>query len=121
MFMNDNPNNTDSNGKTMPHNGKFLSDYVLKNRINRAELARKMNVSNTSVYQYAESPTLQMGILWKASLALDFNFIAELGELLPVKHVSLREKELQEQVETLKKELEQLNIEIGVYKNIIRK
>ena len=113
--------NPDSAGKTMPHNGNLLTNYVLNNKINRADLARKMNRSNTSIYQYAESPSLQMGILWKISLILNHNFIAELGEKLPVKYVTAREKELQAQLETLQKELDRLNIELSVYKNIMVK
>jgi len=130
--MNDNTNNTDVTVKTMPHNGKVLTDYVLTNRINRAELARKMNVSNTSVYQYAESPSLQMNILWKASLALNHNFVAELGELLPVEYSTKRETELENKIKAMEtelemktsiyeKQIEKLNIELSVYKSIVGK
>lgn len=130
--MNDNTNNTDGTGKTMPHNGKVLTNYVLNNRINRAELARKLNKSNTSVYQYAESPSLQMNILWKASLALNHNFIAELGELLPVEYSTKRETELENKIKAMEtelemktsiyeKQIEKLNIELSVYKSIVGK
>lgn len=113
--------NTDNTLEAMPHNGKLLTNYLLNNQIVRAKLARKLNISNTSVYQYAESSSLQMHILWKASIALNHNFIAEVGEKLPVDYITTREKELQEQVETLQKELERLNIELEVYKNIVGK
>jgi len=113
--------NIDNLGKAMPHNGKLLTDYVLNNRINRAELARKLNKSNTSVYQYAESPSLQMNILWKASLALDHNFVAELGDLLPVAHRSKHETELENKIITLETELEKLKFELSIYKNIVGK
>ena len=119
--MKNNANDINNAEKAMPHNGKLLADYIQNNRINRAELARKLNKSNTSVYQYAESPSLQMNILWKTSLALNYNFLAELGELLPVNYITVREKELQKQVETLQRELEKLNIELGAYKNIVGK
>lgn len=112
---------TDIEVKIMPHNGKTLENYVLSSGINRAELARKMNVSNTSVYQYAESPSLQMSILWKASLALNHNFVAQLGEILPIGYLTKREKELENQVADLQKEMEKLNIELSVYKSIVGK
>lgn len=126
--MSDTTNTTDITAKTMPHNGKLLANYILDNRINRAALARKLNKSNTSVYQYAESPSLQMHVLWKVSLALNHNFVAELGASLPVEYVTPKElelqnqiKALQEQIEGLKKEIEHQQIEIGVYKNIVGK
>ena len=115
-----------------PHNGKFLQDYIKKNGVNRAELARKLNVSNTTVYQYAESSSLQLSVLWKASLALNHNFVAELSELLPVEYSSKRETELKNKIKVLETELEiktsiyekmieKLNIELLEYKNIVAK
>jgi len=115
-----------------PHNGKFLQDYIKKNGVNRAEMARKMNVSNSTVYQYAESPTLQLSVLWKASLALNHNFLAELGELLPVEHSTKREAELEKRIKELEieleiktsiyeKQIERLNVELSGYKNTMGK
>ena len=115
-----------------PHNGKFLQDYIKKNGVNRAGMARKMNVSNSTVYQYAESPTLQLGVLWKASLALNHNFVAELGELLPVAYSSKREAELEKRIKELEieleiktsiyeKQIEKLNFELSGYKNTVGK
>ena len=119
--MNTNIMSADETKNNMPHNGKFLTDYVLKNDINRAALARKMNVSNTSVYQYAGSPSLQMSILWKASIALNHNFVAELGELLPVKHKTGNEIQLEEEIKALEARMEKLNLELSVYKDVISK
>lgn len=115
-----------------PHNGKFLQNYIKKNGVNRAGMARKMNVSNTTVYQYAESSSLQLSVLWKASLALNHNFVAELGELLPIEYSSKREAELENKIKELTAELEiktsiyeklieKLNIELSGYKNIAGK
>jgi len=111
-----------------PHNGKFLQNYIKKNGVNRAEMARKMNVSNSTVYQYAESPTLQLNVLWKASLALNHNFVAELGELLPIAHNSKREADLEKRIKELEIELEiktsiyekqidKLNVELSGHRN----
>ena len=119
--MNTNIMSADETKNNMPHNGKLLTDYLLKNDINRAGLARKMNVSNTSVYQYAGSPSLQMSILWKASIALNHNFVAELGELLPVKHKTGSEIQLEEEIKALEAQLEKLNLELSVYKDVISK
>ena len=119
--MNTNIMSPDETKNNMPHNNKLLTDYLLKNDINRAGLARKMNVSNTSVYQYAGSPSLQMSILWKASIALNHNFVAELGELLPVKHKTGNEIQLEEEIKALEARIEKLNLELSVYKDVISK
>jgi len=113
---------------THPHNGKLLSNFILKNKINRAELARQMDISTTSVYKYAQSYSLQLGILWKASLALNHNFIAELGALLAVDYITPHEEVLQNElkakqieIEVLQKQIEHLSIENSVYKSIVGK
>ena len=106
---------------TFPHNGQLLTNFILKNRINRVELAPKMNIAPPTIYNYVNSRTLQMKVLWNASLALNHNFVAYLGELLPVEYVTKKEKELQLQVESLQKEIEKLNVELSVYKSIVGK
>lgn len=125
-------NDTTPVSDSYPHNGKLLQNYIKKNGVNRAAMARKMNVSNTTVYQYAESSSLQLSVLWKASLALNHNFVAELGELLPVEYNNKHEAELENKIKALEMELEiktsiyekhieKLNMELSVYKNKAKK
>ena len=104
-----------------PHNGNMLKEYFTKHAVNCAEIARQMGVSGSSVFQYFESQSLQLGILWKASLALNHNFVAELGEKLSVDYVTAREAALQNQVESLETELEKVKFELSIYKNIVGK
>ena len=130
--MDNTTKNDIENANSCPHTGKLVESFIFKNRINRSELARQMNVSSTSVYQYAKSSSLPLGILWKISLLLDHNFVAEIGEMLPVQYASKREKELEQRIKTLEKKLEtqldtyekqieRLSMEVSVYKNIVGK
>ncbi|HRZ98372.1 MAG TPA: hypothetical protein P5084_12520 [Paludibacter sp.] len=107
--------------ESYPHNGNILLRFLLDNKINRSAIARKMNISTSTMYQYAESPSLQLSILWKVSMATKHNFIAELGERLPVEYVSKRESELIKQLDDVKSELEKVKFELAVYKNIVGK
>lgn len=104
-----------------PNIGKVLADYFKKQSINRSKLSKQLSVPGPSIVRYMEKETLQFKTIWNISVALNHNFIAEMGEKLPVDYVTIREKELQKQVETLQKELEKVNIELGVYKNIVGK
>ena len=104
-----------------PHIGKMLAAYFANISLNRAKLSRQLKLADSSVLRYLQRDSMQFKTLWNISIALNHNFIAEMGEKLPVDYVTTREKELQEQVETLQKELEKLNIELGVYKNIVGK
>lgn len=104
-----------------PNIGKVLADYLKKHSINRSKLSKQLSVPAPSVARYMEKETLQFKTIWNISIALNHNFIAEMGEKLPIEHITARETALQNQVETLQKELEKLNIELSVYKNIVGK
>lgn len=104
-----------------PHNGKLLQGYLTSHNIRIVDLARGMKVASPTVFQYFNSQSLQLNIWWKISQALNHNFLAELAEQLPVEHITAREKELQNQIDALQKELEKTNIELSVYKNIMGK
>jgi transcriptional regulator with XRE-family HTH domain len=114
-------NNLALKGKTkdgFQHNGKMLAEYFELNSINKAALSRKMGMTPSTIQKYLESESLQFRILWKISIALKHNFLAELTAQLPKDIVdpikSARESELE-------KELEKVKFELSIYKNIVGK
>lgn len=109
------------NADEYPNIGSVLANFFKKHSINKSKLATQLNVPNTSVTRYVARDTLQFMTLWNISISLNHNFIAELGELLPVEFVTKRELLLQKQIDALQKDLEKLNIELSVYKNIVGK
>jgi transcriptional regulator with XRE-family HTH domain len=102
-----------------PHIGTFLRTYFTKNHINRAELSRKMNVSTTATARYMNQESLQFGILWKISIALNRNLIADLASRLPIPFTSARERELEKELQTLQQEMSDLKIENRTYKSLL--
>ena len=104
-----------------PHNGEVFKKYFTENNVNRAKLARQLGVTPTTVMRYFDSQSLQLGILWKTSQVLKHNFVAELGEQLMVDYTTAHEIELENQLTELKKQVEKMEIELSVYKNIILK
>jgi len=114
-------NSTVQPSASCPHIGKLLADYFEGISLNRAKLSRQLKLADSSVLRYLERDSMQLKTLWNISIALNHNFIAGLGEKLSVNYVTFRETELQNKVEELQKELEKLNIELSVYKNIVGK
>jgi transcriptional regulator with XRE-family HTH domain len=100
------------------HNGKMLAEYFESHSINKAALSRKMGMAPSTIQKYFESESLQFRILWKISVAIKHNFLAELTFQLPSEVVdqikSARELELEE-------ELEKVKFELSIYKNIVGK
>ncbi|MBV5283467.1 MAG: hypothetical protein JZU53_13685 [Paludibacter sp.] len=114
-------NSTTPKSKTkegFQHNGKMLAEYFESNSINKAALSRKMGMSPSTIQKYFESESLQFRILWKISVAIKHNFLAELTAQLPSEVVdpikSARELELEQ-------ELEKVKFELSIYKNIVGK
>jgi hypothetical protein len=102
-----------------PHIGSYLAQHFAKDGINRNELARQMGVANSTTTSYMKRQSLQFGILWKISLALKYNFIADLGSRLPIEFVSARERELEMKLEALQQEINELKIENRTYKEVL--
>jgi hypothetical protein len=104
-----------------PNIGKVLADYLKKASINRSKLSKQLSVPGASINRYIEKDTLQFKTLWNISVALNHNFIAEMGEKLPVEFTTQRETKLNEQIESLQNELEKTKFELSIYKNIVGK
>lgn len=104
-----------------PHVGKMLAEFLATQPLNITQVARKLKMSQTTLTRSIDKYTLQFKVMWDISVALNRNFIAELGEKLPVDFVTSREKELQEQLQEKQKEIEKLNMELSIYKRIMEK
>jgi len=118
-----------------PHAGNIVEKYLREHVSNQSRFARQMGVMPSTIRQYFSSDSLQMGILWKLSLITNHNFILEIGSKLPIDYdtpgvINLQQQldAKQQEIEILKteiaalqKQVEHLNIEVSVYKNIVGK
>jgi hypothetical protein len=107
--------------KDMPHNGGLLAKYITEQHTVKAALAREMGVTPSGINTYLIRNSLQTGIWWRASLALQHNFIAELGEILPVDYETKAEAKLREELAQLQKEVDELRLKLSVYESIMKK
>lgn len=67
-----------SSSKSHPHLGNLIATYMVKNRITKAEAARKMGVTPTEVGKYLHRPSLQFHVLWNFCMALQHDFLADI-------------------------------------------
>ena len=104
-----------------PDSGKMLTDYFSNHSVILSKLAKQLKWETSSLRRYLNTDTMQIKALWDLSIALNHNFIAEQAAKLPVEFISDKEKALQSQIDDLQKQLEHLNIELAVYRNIVGK
>jgi hypothetical protein len=102
-----------------PHIGQFLRQYFSKNGVNRAQLSRELGVSNSASTGYMKQESLQFGILWKMSVALNYNLLADLASRLPIPFASPREALLEIELKALQEEIKELQIENKTYKSLL--
>jgi hypothetical protein len=63
--------------------GKILADFLVKNRISKAELGRRINRNGLSVINYTFNVSIQTGILLDICHAVKHNFFRDIADQLP--------------------------------------
>ena len=98
--------------------GNFVRWHIEQNKIKKLSIAKYLDVSPTTLNQYFKQSSFQFSILWRISLAVKHNFIMELGEKLNIAYETKAEKELKAQLLQKEKEIEKLETQLEVYKQI---
>jgi hypothetical protein len=103
-----------------PHIGQFLRRYFAKNDVNRAAVARELDVAESTATRYLTQESLQFGILWKISVATNHNLLADLASRLPIAFATPREIALETELKAVQEELDALKLENKIYKDLLR-
>ena len=111
-----------------PHNGQLLKEAIEERGMTINSFAQYIGASQPGIAYSTTRESLQIQVLWKLGLALERNLIAEIGDDFPIRFTTTREKELLAEQEKLiagqnelKREIEKLNIQIEVYKEVLKK
>ena len=88
-----------------PHIGQFIRAKLRELHVSSPEAARRLGVSTSAVHAYYKQPSLQFGIIWKLSMALNYDLLSDLisnyPPNFPVK-TDPRIAELEKEVEILR-------------------
>ena len=108
-------------GEKYPLIGNFIHYHIVHHKIKKADVARQLGILPTGLNDYFKRESLQFAILWKLSLVLQHNFIAQLGEYVPFPYESKREKALKEELAEKNIHIQKLETQLEVLREIIRK
>ncbi|REG94738.1 hypothetical protein [Flavobacterium aquicola] len=103
-----------------PHIGQFLRKYFAAKGVNRAEVARQLNIADSTATKYMAQESLQFGILWKISVAVNRNLLADLASHLPIAYTTPRETALETELKALQEEVNALKLENKIYKDLLK-
>jgi hypothetical protein len=108
-------------GEHYPLIGNFIHYHIIQNNIKKSDVAGALGILPTGLNDYFKRDSLQFAILWKLSMIMKHNFIAQLGEHLPIPFETRREKALLEQLTEKEAIIQKMEIQLQVFKEIIGK
>jgi hypothetical protein len=106
------------------HMGNILSDYARRNRISNIRLTHQLSLTPSGVHYRLHTPDISVQTLWQMCRQLQHNFFLDVAAVLPPfddDRLSEKEKALQQRIDELQQTINAQNVEINVYKNIIKK
>jgi hypothetical protein len=101
--------------------GNFILYHIIQNKIKKADVANALGILPTGLNKYFKRDSLQFAILWKLSMVMKHNFIAQLGEYLPYRYETRREKALLEQLAKKEAIIQKMEIQLEVFRETIQK
>ena len=93
-----------------PHIGQLLANLLHQKGWAKTDLCTALGISDTGVTAYCKNQSLQVGVLWKAGLALKHNIFADLSAAFPYPPGANN---------PLQKRIDELERELAIYKNIV--
>lgn len=112
----------DKNTTKTLHIGRLVNNKILEKRLTYTEVSRRMNITLPSLTGYFENPSLQSRIIHKLCLALEYNFFDDFTNTLPENLQKTNDdSQSKQEIEALKKVIEDQQKEISIYKELLSK
>ncbi len=101
-----------------PALGNYIHWHIQQNKIAKKTVSEFLGVLPTTLNQYFKQSSFQFTILWRISQAVQHNFLMELGERLDIAYETKAEKALKTALAEKQKQLENLETQLQVFKEI---
>ena len=104
-----------------PAIGNFVHWHIYQNKIKKADISRSLGILPKGLTAYLKRESLQFEILWKMSLIMKHNFLAQLGEYLPHRFESQRERALLKELAEKNALILKQEIQLEVYRDMLKR
>mgnify|MGYP003604943262 CR=1 FL=1 len=108
-------------GERYPLVGNFIHYQLIHNKIKKVDVSRSLGILPTGLNDYFKRDSLQFAILWKLSMVLKHNFIAELGEYLPYRFETIKEKALKKELAEKEAIIQKMEIQLEAFREMNHK
>lgn len=104
-----------------PPIGNFIHYHIIQQTQTKSAIANAMGIGPKGLRDYFKKDSLQFAVLWKLSLILKHNFLAQLGEYLPYRFETIQEKALKKELAAKNDYIHKLEIQLETLKEMINK
>ena len=103
------------------HLGNYIKWHLESNKIKKKSVSDFLAVQPITLNRYFKQTSFQFSILWRISLAVQHNFLMQLGEELGIAFETKAEKELKTQLQQLQEDTRDLKKENELLKELIKR
>lgn len=100
------------------HIGNIIYKVLTEKKVSKAELARALGKTPVSINSYLKQHSLQARILFNISIALEYDFFEHLSNILNEKDSKTSKNE---EILALKQQITDLQKEISIYTNLLKR
>lgn len=100
------------------HIGNLIAWVIQEKHLKKATIAQQLSIAPTTLNQYFKQSSVQVGILWRLGQAMEYNFLADLGDRIQIDFETQKEAALHKLLSEKEEELKILKIELNLLKKI---
>jgi hypothetical protein len=100
------------------HIGNLIAWIIQENKIKKKNVSDALQILPTTLNQYFKQPSVQTAILWRLSLATNYNFLMYLGEKLNIPYETKTEASLKPEIATKNEQIKKMEIELNLLKKL---
>lgn len=104
-----------------PSVGNFVHWHILERQLKKKIISDALDIIPTTLNQYFKKDSLQFGIVWRLSKAMDFNLPMAIGEHLDIRYETKVEKSLREELSAKEEHIKALELELEIYRKIVER
>jgi len=100
------------------HIGNLIAWVIQEKHLKKVNIAQQLNINPATLNQYFKQSSIQVGILWRLSQIMEYNFLADLADRLPIPFETKKEIILNNMLSEKEEELKSLKTELNLLKKI---
>jgi len=103
------------------HTGQLIKKIIEQKNLSPTKMAIGIGIPNTAIYAYIQRGSVQTSILINLCHAAQHNFFKDIANQLPNNYTQDASSSSEMEIVALKKEIERLNYENNLMKELLKK